>query len=160
MTVVYGQFPWISMFLAFTWAIYGFLRKKSPLSSIEGLTLETTILSIPVILYLAYSLITNQSSFTINLSTSLLLMGTGITSGLPLLVFIVGARLINLSLIGILQYIYPTLIFLLGAFIYNEPMSETKIIGFVFIWIALIIYSTESILSENKLSRKLKLISN
>lgn len=159
MTFVYGEFPWISMFLAFSWAIYGLLRKKSPLGSIDGLTLETTILSIPVLFYLAYLLITNQSSFTMNLSTSLLLMGTGINSGLPLLVFIVGARLINLSLIGILQYIYPTLIFLLGAFIYNEPMSETKLIGFIFIWIALIIYSTESILYKNKLSRKLKPIS-
>jgi chloramphenicol-sensitive protein RarD len=160
MTFIYGQFPWISLFLASTWAVYGFLRKKSPLSSIEGLTLETTILAIPVVFYLTYLLMTNQSSYTMNLSTSLLLMGTGITSGLPLLVFIAAARLINLSLIGILQYIYPTLIFLLGAFVYNEQMSEAKLIGFVFIWLALIIYSTESIIFRNKLETSFKPISN
>jgi len=160
MTFIYGQFPWISMYLAITWAIYGLLRKNSPLSSIEGLTLETLILATPIFLYLFYLLITNQSSFTINISTSLLLIGTGITSGLPLLVFIVGARLINLSLIGILQYIYPTIIFLLGAFVYNELINNTKLIGFIFIWIALIIYSTESILFRNRVRTKLEQISN
>lgn len=155
MTFIYGQFPWISLFLAFTWAIYGLLRKNSPLSSIEGLTFEAAILSIPIIIYLLYLLGTNQSAFTLNVSTSLLLIGTGITSGLPLLVFIAGARLINLSLIGLLQYIYPTIIFFLGAFIYNEPLNETKLIGFVFIWIALIIFSVESILYRNRITVKL-----
>lgn len=160
MTFVYGEFPWISLFLAFTWAIYGLLRKKSPLSPVEGLTLETSILAIPAFLYLSSLMNTNHSSFTLDISTSLLLVGTGITSGLPLLVFIAGARMINLSLIGILQYIYPTIIFLLGVFVYGEPMNENKLIGFVFIWIALIIYSLESILYRNRISSKLASVSN
>jgi chloramphenicol-sensitive protein RarD len=149
MTFVYGQFPWISLFLAGTWGTYGLLRKKSPLNSVEGLTLESTILVTPVFIYLIYLSAIGESSFFISPSTSLLLVGSGVTSGLPLLVFIAGARLINLSLIGILQYIYPTLIFLIGAFIYNEPLSELKLIGFVFVWIALIIYSVESIINFN-----------
>jgi chloramphenicol-sensitive protein RarD len=144
MTVIYGQFPWISLYLASTWATYGLLRKKSPLSSVEGLTLEASMLAIPAIGYIMYLLFTGNSSFAIDLQTSLLLIGTGITSGLPLLVFIAGARMINLSLIGILQYIYPTLIFIIGVFLYDEVLNEAKIIGFIFIWIALLIYTIDS----------------
>jgi chloramphenicol-sensitive protein RarD len=143
MTFIYGQFPWISLYLAGTWGTYGLLRKKSPLNSVEGLTLETALLSVPAVIYLAYLTMSNSGSFLIDLPTSLLLIGSGITSGLPLLVFIMGARMINLSLIGILQYIYPTLIFMVGAYIYGEPLSEAKMIGFMFIWSALIIYTVE-----------------
>lgn len=144
MTFLYGKFPWISVFLAGTWATYGLLRKKSPLSSVEGLLIETATLLLPVIIYLIYLNRTGNASFFIDLPTGLLLAGTGIISGLPLIIFIISARLIDLSLIGILQYIYPTLIFLTGYFIYNEPLSSSKLTGFIFIWIALIMYSIES----------------
>ncbi|MFC2103332.1 EamA family transporter RarD [Bacteroidota bacterium] len=144
MTIIYGQFPWISLYLALSWGTYGLLRKKSPLNSVEGLTFEAFILVVPAAGYLIYLLATGNSSFTSNIHTSLLLIGAGVTSGLPLLVFIAGARLINLSLIGILQYIYPTLIFIAGAFIYGEVLSEAKMIGFIFIWIALAVYSADS----------------
>ena len=140
MTFIYGQFPWISIYLAGTWGLYGLLRKKSPLSAVEGLTIETALLSVPVAIYLIYLWITGSTSFLIDTQTSILLVGTGIISGLPLIVFIVGARLINLSLIGILQYIYPILILLIGIFIYNEPLMESRIVGFIFIWFAVIIY--------------------
>lgn len=144
MTVFYGQFPWISLYLALTWGTYGLLRKKSPLNSVEGLTLEASLLVIPAAGYLSYLFFTGSSWFGFDIQTSLLLIGCGITSGLPLLVFIAGARMIRLSLIGILQYIYPTLIFIVGTFLYGEVLSEAKLIGFIFIWIALIIYTTES----------------
>lgn len=104
-TFIYGQFPWISIFLAGTWATYGLLRKKSPLSSIEGLTLETALLAAPVIIYILYLTAYGGSSFIMNTSTTILLIGSGVMSGLPLLIFIMGARMISLSLIGILQYI-------------------------------------------------------
>ena len=144
MTILYGQFPWISLYLAATWGTYGLLRKKSPLSSVEGLLLETTLLSLPALFYLTYVGVNNHSMFTLDIQTALLLIGTGITSGLPLLVFIAGARMINLSLVGILQYIYPTLIFMVGVFIYNEQLTEAKVIGLIFIWAALIIYSIDT----------------
>jgi chloramphenicol-sensitive protein RarD len=143
-TFFYGQFPWISIFLAVTWATYGLLRKKSPLNSVEGLLIETATLLIPVIIYLFYLSNSGVASFNNNLSTSILLVGTGIISGFPLIIFIMSARMIDLSLIGILQYIYPTLIFLIGFFVYNEPLSKPKLIGFIFIWMALLIYTTES----------------
>ena len=143
MTFLYGQFPWISLFLAGTWGTYGLLRKKSPLSSVEGLALETSILSIGCLSYLIYLTSTGHNSFFASPLITLLLIGTGIISGLPLFIYITSARMINLSLIGVLQYIYPTLLFFDGAFIYNEPINSVKLTGFIFIWIALIIYTIE-----------------
>jgi chloramphenicol-sensitive protein RarD len=142
MTFFYGHFPWISLYLAGTWATYGLFRKKSPLNPVEGLTLETAVLSIPAVTYLLYLVMAGTGSFVIDPSASLLLIGGGIISGLPLIIFIAGARLIPLSLIGILQYIYPTLIFIIGYFVYHEPLTEGKILGFVFIWIAIVLYYT------------------
>jgi chloramphenicol-sensitive protein RarD len=141
MTFVYGHFPWISLFLAFTWGIYGLLRKKSPLNAIEGLLLETAVLSIPAFIYLFYLLNAGTFSFLVDVESSLLLAGTGILSGLPLIIYISGARIINLSLIGILQYIYPTIIFLIGYYIYDEILTEAKLTGFVFIWAAIGLYT-------------------
>lgn len=146
MTFIYGQFPWIAIYLAGTWGLYGLLRKKSPLNAVEGLTIETALLSIPVIIYLIYLEFTGSTSFFIDGQTSLLLVGTGIISGLPLIIFIIGSRLIKLSMIGILQYVYPILILLIGIFIYNEPLMESRIVGFIFIWIAVVIYSVDEII--------------
>jgi len=150
MTFIYGQFPWIALYLAGTWGLYGLLRKKSPLNAVEGLTLETATLLIPAIVYLIYLTQIDSFSFFKEIHISFLFIGSGLISGLPLILFIASARLINLSLIGVLQYIYPTLIFLTGYFVYNEPLSEAKIIGFTFIWIALIIYTIESTLDYKR----------
>ncbi len=151
MTFIYGRFPWISLYLAGTWALYGLLRKKSPLTAIEGLTLETGLMLIPGLGYLGYTLFNGSSMLLVEYDTTALLIGAGIISGFPLVIFIKGARLVKLSLIGILQYIYPTLIFLVGVFIYKEDFNEAKFVGFIFIWIALIIFtfgSTVSIISK------------
>ena len=93
---------------------------------------------------------TGVSSFFINQTTSILLIGSGIISGLPLIIYIIGARLINLSLIGILQYVYPTMVLIIGLFIYHESMLESRIIGFILIWVAVIIYITDEILIRKK----------
>ena len=80
-------------------------------------------------------------------------MGTGIVSGLPLIIYIKGARMIKLSLLGILQYSYPSLIFILGYFVYGETMDQAKVLGFAFIWIAIIIY----LIDVNRTMRKWKI---
>ena len=98
---------------------------------------------VPALIYLVYLKSVGISSFLIDMPESFLLIGAGVISGLPLIIFITGARLINLSIIGVLQYIYPTLIFIVGAFVYNETLTEAKIIGLIFIWIALIVYTIE-----------------
>ena len=150
MTVFYGQFPWISLYLAGTWAVYGMLRKQSPLDAVEGLTLETALMMPIALGYLTYVGLTATPSFLSNTTTSIMLIGAGVTSGLPLIVFIIAARLIKLSVIGFLQYIYPTLIFMVGAFIYHEPLSEAKMIGFTFIWLALIVYTIDGTLAVRR----------
>lgn len=142
-TILYGQFPWIAIYLAASWALYSLMRKKSPLNSSEGLTLETAMLSIPALIYITFLSFSGTNSFFSSLSITSMLIGSGIISGLPLMIFIAGSRLINLSLIGIMQYIYPTMIFFIGAFIYHEPLNEAKLIGFIFIWIALLVYTFE-----------------
>lgn len=156
MTFIYGQFPWISLYLAGTWGTYGLLRKKSPLSSVEGLTLETAVLSIPIVFYLLYLTISSTGSLFSNFPTGFLLIGTGVISGFPLIIFIMGARMIPLSLLGILQYIYPTLLFIVGAYIYGEPLRKAKMIGFIFIWIALSVYTAEGylFLKKKKITKK------
>ena len=148
MTVKYGQFPWISLYLAGTWGAYGLLRKQSPLSPVEGLTLETVLLSVPAFIYHTVLTVRGSSSFFMDFQTSALLIGTGLISGLPLLVFIAGSRLIRLSLVGILQYVYPTLVFLIGFYVYHEPMDDAKIYGFIFIWTAIVIYLVSETLQQ------------
>ena len=145
MTILYGKFPWVSVYLALTWGTYGLLRKQSPLGPVQGLTLETLVLSV---LSLAFLIIRNaRGSFTIfqDVPTALLLIGTGVISGLPLLIFIAGSRLINLTLIGVLQYVYPSLIFIIGFYMYHEPLNQARLLGFLFIWAALLLYTVESL---------------
>jgi chloramphenicol-sensitive protein RarD len=156
MTFIYGQFPWIALCLTGTWGLYGLFRKKSPLSSVEGLTIETAIVSIPAIIYLISVQRAGEFSFLLDLKTSLLLVCSGIISGMPLMIFIEGVRKIKLSLIGILQYVYPTLIFINGFFIYNEPLSKATITGLIFIWIAIILYTIESTLFYHKQLKRAK----
>jgi len=140
MTAVYGQFPWISLFLATTWGLYGLLRKQSQVGPVDGLTIETLTLSVPAMIYLLMLPASSPAIAIPDLKTLFLLMGTGIVSGLPLIIYIKGARMIKLSLLGILQYSYPSLILILGYFVYGETMDQAKVLGFAFIWIAIIIY--------------------
>ena len=85
MTVVYGQFPWISLYLASTWAVYGLLRKQSPLSAVEGLTVETAMLSVPALAYVILGMTRGTGAFPSGLGTAGLLIGAGIISGFPLI---------------------------------------------------------------------------
>mgnify|MGYP000908877800 FL=1 len=142
MIIYYGKIPYVALYLALTWSVYGYLRKESQFNSLEGLTVETGLLSFPSLLIISFFV----TSPTVNSFSSLnitLLILSGLISGLPLLVFISGSRLINLSIIGIMQFLYSTMIFLLGYFVYNEPLSKAKLIGFLFIWSGLIVFSIE-----------------
>jgi chloramphenicol-sensitive protein RarD len=151
LTVGYGAFPWIALSLAFSFGFYGLLRKISPLGSLEGLSLETATLSLPAIAYLIYQEASGGASFGhAGATTTLLLAGTGVVTAVPLLLFATAARQVTLATLGILQYIAPTFQFLLGVLVYGEPFTPTRLLGFVPIWLALVIYSLEGMTEEKR----------
>ncbi len=145
LTFLYGSPPWIALFLALTFATYGLVKKLAPLSALHGLTMETGVLFIPAVMVIIGAGVVGQSSFMMEWPTQpLLLIGTGLVTTVPLLLFAAAARQIPLSLVGILQYIAPTLQFLIGVFIYHEPFTGAQLIGFGMVWAALILFSIES----------------
>lgn len=135
---------WISFTLAITFALYGVMRKTAALDSLEGLTLETAMVAVPALVYLIYLEGTGVAAFGhLGLGTTLLLIFSGIATAVPLLLFAAAVRQIPMSTIGILQYISPVIQFALGAFVYREPFSSARWIGFAIVWLALSIYTIE-----------------
>jgi chloramphenicol-sensitive protein RarD len=146
LTVVYGSFPWIAITLALTFGFYGLLRKTGSLESMEGLTFETAVYFIPAVAYLLF-LNANGSGSLANgdPQVTILLVGTGLVTGIPLILFGAAAKRITMTNLGLLQYIAPTLQFLLGVFVYQEEFNQARLIGFALIWSALIVYSIEGL---------------
>ncbi|MBN2460672.1 MAG: EamA family transporter RarD [Candidatus Cloacimonetes bacterium] len=141
LTFIYGSFPWIGLILAFTFGLYGLLRKTAPLEALEGLTLETGILFLPSLALLIILEMKGTGSLGhVSLSRNLLLILTGAVTSFPLLLFALGARRITLINLGFLQYIAPTLQFLIGVLIYREYFGGNRLLGFCIIWFALAIY--------------------
>ncbi len=146
LTVRYGALPWIALTLATSFALYGLIRKTAPLGSLEGLSLETALMFFPALGYLLYLEAAGTAAFGhVDTLTTVLLGFAGVATAVPLLLFAAGARLIKLATIGILQYIAPTLQFLLGILVYHEPFTLDRLIGFSLIWLALLLYSAENI---------------
>jgi len=144
LTLQYGSPPWIALTLAFSFGMYGLIKKIAPLSSMDSLFVETGILFLPALAFLLLSESTGSGAFGHQgLQINLLLAFSGVVTALPLLLFGQAARLIPLSLLGILQYIAPTVQFLLGIFLYQEPFTSTRLVGFATIWLALLIFSLE-----------------
>ena len=151
LTLQHGSLPWIALALAFTFGMYGLLKKIAPLGALYGLTLETAILFLPALGYLLFVESRGSGSFghlSWNLNAVLAL--SGVVTALPLLMFATAARSIPLSLVGILQYFAPSVQFLLGVFLYREPFSLPQRIGFGIIWTALLIYTLEGFLERRR----------
>lgn len=152
LTLIHGSLPWIALTLAITFAIYGYIRKTAPLGALEGLTLETAWLFLPALAVLLYLQQQDQGHLAQgNWQLTLLLMGTGLITAVPLLWFSTAARLIPLSSIGLLQYIAPTCQFIIGVFLYDEPFTNAQLVGFCCIWLALLIYTTEGVRYNRRL---------
>lgn len=144
MVLNYGRVPWIALILAFSFGMYGLIRKVVRTESLPGLWLETAIMGAPALGFLLLQ--DRQGSFaSLGLETDLLLAGAGLVTSLPLLLFAFSARRLRLVEVGILQYIAPTSMFLLGLLVYKEPFNLVKLISFICIWIGIIIYMAESI---------------
>jgi chloramphenicol-sensitive protein RarD len=145
LTISYGRLPWIALTLAFSFGFYGLVKKLAPLSSVHGLTLETGILLFPAALYLVSSEIAGTAAFThTGLGSDILMIGAGLVTTIPLLMFASAARRIPLSMIGFMQYLAPTMQFLIGVFIYKEPFSTQQLIGFSIVWLGLLLFAAES----------------
>ncbi|MBP7688168.1 MAG: EamA family transporter RarD [Thermoflexales bacterium] len=146
LTILYGSLPWIALTLAFSFGMYGLLKKLAPLNSLNGLTLETGLLFVPMAVYLIFIEINGQAVFLhTDLGSNLLMLGAGPVTVIPLLLFASAVRRIPLSTVGILQYITPTMQFLLGVLVYGEAFSSAQFIGFGLVWLALIVFTIENV---------------
>jgi chloramphenicol-sensitive protein RarD len=140
LTFSYGVFPWVSLLLAVTFALYGLLKKVVDIPAMYGLTIETMIITPIALIYLFFLPENTFSLPSITTSENVILMGAGVVTAIPLLLFASGAKRIPLAMVGFLQYIAPTLMLLIGVFIYHETFSLEHLISFGFIWLALLIY--------------------
>ena len=147
LTFSYGQFPWIALALATTFALYGLVHKTTSLPVIEGLCLETTVLFIPAMGFLLFAEMNGTAKFGhVSLDTTLLLIATGVVTSFPLLLFGFAAHNISLTLLGLLQYTAPTINLLLGIFLYHEPFPPERMAGFMLVWTALAVYILEGVM--------------
>jgi chloramphenicol-sensitive protein RarD len=152
LTVAYGALPWIACGLALSFGSYGLVKKKVPLDARDGLMVETAILTPVALGYVLFLHATGQAAFLgtelgteLGTDTDLLMIGGGLVTLGPLLLFAVAAQRVPLSVIGILQYIAPTIQFLLGVFTYHEPFSRTQLGGFAIVWMALLVFAADSL---------------
>lgn len=140
----YGAIPWLAIGLALSFGFYGLIRKMAPLGATQGLGLETAILLPFAMIYMTYLVSTSQSAFlNQGWGIDLLLMSAGLVTTVPLLLFNNAAQKISLTLMGVFQYIGPSLQFLIGIFIYDEPISHEVLTGFICVWVGLFIFAME-----------------
>jgi chloramphenicol-sensitive protein RarD len=140
-----GRFPWIALVLACTFGGYGLMRKTAPLGPLEGLTLETMLLTPFALALGAWGLWKGVGGFpTSSTLTNAMLIGIGPVTAIPLLLFAAGARRISMSTLGLLQYLGPSIQFVLGLWLFKEPFSGARAVGFGLIWAALVIYTLEA----------------
>ena len=146
LTVSYGRLPWISLVLAFSFGIYGLLKKQVGVGSAESLTVETAALAPLALLIMGWFAVNNESAMTSGDAGSvLLLVLLGPVTAIPLLAFGGAATRIPLSTLGLLQYFTPVFQFLIGVFVFGEAMSSTRWVGFVLIWLSLVVMSIDGL---------------
>ncbi len=151
LTIRLGSLPWISLILAFTFGIYGLIRKKVTEKSIHGFTLETGFMFFPALIYLVGLEIGKGENFGHGSTLeTFLLVTTGAFTAIPLVLFGTAAQLVQLSTLGFIQYIAPTLQFLIGVFMYGEDFSPEKLIGYGMIWLALLIFTLEGVVAKRE----------
>lgn len=152
LAILSGQIPYLGIIIALTWGIYGVIRKLAPLPSLLGFSIETLLLFPFAMLFLIWH--QQQGSlqfFELSFPLILLLIGSGVITMVPLLLFASATKKIPLSLIGILQYMTPTMQFFIGLFIFDEIFDLNRFIGYVWVWLGVILFIFSS-LRENKKS--------
>ena len=138
-----GVFPWVGVTLAVSISLYGFIRKRIPISSLAGLTVETLLLSPLALGHLYFLSIHDRSHlFSMGTSTTILLVLTGVCTSLPLLWFVRASQLLPLSVLGIVQYLSPSLQLLVSLFVFMNPLTFNGLLSFCCIWSAIALYLT------------------
>ena len=139
LTVAYGHLPLVAISLAISWGSYSLIKKKLNAGALETLSIETIIAFIPSAFYLSYLLENNKAEFGQDVGFSLALVTTGLMTVIPLLLFNAATNRLPLTITSLLQYITPSIMFIIGILVFHEPLQLVKLIGFIFIWIALAI---------------------
>ncbi|MBS9719963.1 EamA family transporter RarD [Tianweitania sp. BSSL-BM11] len=145
-----GGLPWVSVALAVSWGFYAMFKRALPIGPNQGFFLEVLLISVPAMAYLIWLGLSGQSHFfggsgNIN---AWLLAASGLVTAVPLLFYANGAKLLKLSTIGMMQYIAPSLVFLIAVFWFREPFTVTTLIAFLFIWAALVVFTASVFLSR------------
>ncbi|KDO28610.1 hypothetical protein SPRG_06466 [Saprolegnia parasitica CBS 223.65] len=152
--IAYATFPWIALTLGCTFSIYSVAKKQAPLSALHGLTVETGILFVPAVIYLSVAEAMGNGGFLhVSTTANLMLVGAGVVTVIPMVLFASAAQRIPLSLLGVLHYIGPSLMFVLGIAVYHEAFSTAKLIGFILVWTGLAVYTVEGLVHQRGTKR-------
>jgi chloramphenicol-sensitive protein RarD len=155
LTSDYGRVPWIALALAGTFGLYGFVKKKAGVPALPALTVETALLFLPALGYLVFLEARGAGAFGhAGAVRTVLLAAAGVVTAVPLLSFASAANRVPLSLLGLLQYIAPTLQFMCGVLVYHEAMPTSRWIGFALVWMSLAAFSLESLLHATRMAKR------
>lgn len=151
LSIVYGAPPWIALGLAASFGTYGLIKKQAPLAPVDGLFLETAILALPALAFLVFAQRSGEGVFLrAGTATDVLLVSTGLLTVIPLLLFATAVRRVPLSVMGILQYIAPTMQFVLGLVVFRETFSAAQFTGFAFVWAAVLLFAIDSAVTHRR----------
>ncbi len=154
LTLDYGRPPWIALTLAFSFALYGLIKKRADVDGVRSLAVETAFLVAPAGGYLLSLASTGAGTFTSEgAGHTALLMAAGIATAVPLMLFGAAAVRVPLTTLGLLQYIAPTMQFLIGVLIYDEPMPLSRLVGFLLVWVALTVFTVDAIRATRAATR-------
>ena len=154
LTVAYGHIPLIALGLAVSWGSYSLIKKQLNAGALETLSVETLVAFIPNFAFLSYLINKNEAQFGQDVGFSLALFSAGLFTVIPLLMFNAATTRLPLTVTGLLQYITPSIMFLVGIVIFHEPLPVAKIVGFIFIWIALTFLGTDLVKSGRSVNQR------
>ena len=153
MTLAYGSTPWLSLLMASSFAAYGAVKKYVSLDGLQSLTVETLVMFLPALGYVIHLEATGAGSmFSVSPGHTALLVGGGLVTALPLLLFGMATRRVPLSVIGMLQFITPTMMFLIGWLLQGEEMPPSRWVGFGFVWLAVCVFAYDQVRSSRRRS--------
>ncbi|MBC6309587.1 EamA family transporter RarD [Listeria sp. FSL L7-1582] len=149
-----GVFPWAAISMAVTFGLYGLIKKLVPISAWGGLTIETLIMTPFALIFLLF--FAQDAFMQFGLDTNLVLFGAGVVTAIPLLLFATSARRISYIMLGFIQYVGPTLMLILGVFVFHEAFDSTQFTAFLFIWAALLIFTISHVFIAQKMKKSIQ----